>query len=345
SAIETYGEGWAGALCPEDKERVLNQWHQAVLRDLPFESEFCFQQQRNGTIKWVLGKAIAERGVEGERLGFVGTITDITERKRIEEELLKAYDELEERVVERTAQLVESQERLHNLTNHLQQIREQERAFLSRELHDELGQVLTGMKMDVRWIERRLPKESPLIAERLSSLVMLIDSAILSVQRLSMSLRPPALGDFGLNEAIKMVLADFEKRTNIICEFVPARRLTALDTSVSTEVFRILQEALTNVARHAEAQRVAVILRNTGGRLLMELTDDGRGITEKEIADPMSIGLIGMRERVYALKGTLEVSGVKGKGTTVTVLIPLHEDNKKKNTTGKRRPGKRAKEV
>ena len=178
SPIETYGEGWAKRLHPADKERVLNEWHQAVQRDLPFESEFCFQQQ-SGTIKWVIGKAIAERGVQGERLGYVGTITDITERKRIEEELQKAYDGLEKRVAERTAQLVasntllkqeiakrkivgeklkESQERLRNLTNHLQQIREQERSFLSRELHDELGQVLTGMKMDVRWIERRLPE-------------------------------------------------------------------------------------------------------------------------------------------------------------------------------------------
>ncbi|MCX5811289.1 MAG: PAS domain S-box protein [Proteobacteria bacterium] len=144
SPDETYGEGWAKALFPADKERVLNEWYQAVQRDLPFESEFRFQQQ-GGIIKWVMGKAIAERGVHGEKLGYVGTVTDITERKKIENELQKAYDGLEERVAERTAQLVasnvllkqeimkrkivgeklnESQERLRNLTNHLQQIRD-----------------------------------------------------------------------------------------------------------------------------------------------------------------------------------------------------------------------------
>jgi len=361
SPDETYGEGWAKALHPVDKERVLNEWHQAIQMDLPFESEFRFQKQ-SGIIKYVMGKAIAERGVRGERLGCVGTITDITERKRIEEKLQTAYDGLEKKVEERTSQLVasnvllkqeivkrkivgeklnESRERLRNLTNHLQQIREQERSYLSRELHDELGQVLTGIKMDVRWIERRLPEDGILIAERLNSIIMLIDSAILSVQRLSMALRPPALDDFGLNEAIELVLTDFEKRTNIACEFISPPHPTALNREVSTEVFRIFQEALTNIARHAEAQRVTIIMQHTEGKLIMEIRDDGRGITKKEITDPTSIGLTGMHERTYALEGTLEINGVQGKGTTVTVSIPLHEDKKTKY----RLPKKTAKEV
>jgi len=360
SSDETYGEGWAKALHPADRKKVLKEWHKTIKMDLPFELEFRFRKQNN-LIKWVLGKVIAERGVSGERLGCVGTITDITERKRIEEELQNAYDGLEERIEERTAQLVElnkslkqeiskrkivgdklkeSQERLRNLTNHLQQIREQERSYLSRELHDELGQVLTGLKMDVRWIERRLPQGGTLIAERLDSILVLIDSAILSVQRLSMALRPPALDDFGLNEAIELVLTDFEKRTDITCEFISTPHSMALDRKVSTEVFRIFQEALTNVARHAKAQKVVIILQNTGDRLTIEIRDDGKGITKKEITDPVSIGLTGMRERVYALEGTLEINGVKGKGTTVTIIIPL-----KKNTTIKRRHRKTAKET
>jgi PAS domain S-box-containing protein len=356
SAEEAYGEGWVKALFPADKERVLNEWHLAAQRDLPFESEFCFQQQ-NGITKWVIGKAIAERSAHGERLGYVGTINDITGRKKMEEELQKAHDGLEEQVEERTAQLVasnvllkqeitkrqivgeklkESQEQLRNLAKHLQKIREQERSFLSRELHDELGQALTGMKMDIRWIERRLP-ESALILERLHSIITLIDSAILSVQRLSMALRPPALDDFGLNEAIGLVLTDFQKRTNITCEFIPTPRLTALNKELSTEIFRIFQEAITNIARHASAHKVTVLLQNTEGRLTMEIRDDGKGITQKEIAHPTSIGLTGMRERVYALEGTLEINGVQGKGTTVTVNIPLHEDKKKNRTA--RKPG------
>lgn len=357
---ETYGEGWANALHPADKERVVSEWHYAVQGDLPFESEFRFMGQ-SGTIKWVIGRAIAERGVHGERLGYVGTITDITDRKRMEEELRKANDGLEKKVEERTAQLVasntslqqeiekrkivgeklkESQERLRNLAKHLQKIREQERSFLSRELHDELGQALTGMKMDIRWIERRLPEGNALILERLHSIVMLIDSAILSVQRLSMALRPPALDDFGLNEVIALVLKDFEKRTNITCEFIPTPQLAVVNKEISTEMFRIFQEALTNIARHAGAQRITVILQNLEDRLTMEVRDDGRGITKKEIIDPTSIGITGMRERIYALEGTLEIKGVQGKGTTVTVNIPLHEEKEYNSRTKEPNPKK-----
>ena len=360
STDDARGGGWVKALCPPDKERVLDQWYLAVQGDLPFESEFRFQQQ-SGIVRWVIGKAIAERGVEGERLGYVGTITDITERKRIEQELQRAHDELEERVGERTTQLVasnealkqeiakrtiigkelkESQERLRNLTKYLRKIREQERAFLSRELHDELGQVLTGMKMDIRWIERRLPEGSTLIEERLGSVLLLIDSAILSVQRLSMSLRPPALNDFGLYETIEMVLADFEKRTNITCAFTPKSHRAALNGEISTEVFRIFQEALTNIARHADAKNVTILLQNTGDKLILEVMDDGKGITEKEILDRKSIGLTGMRERAYALEGTLEIKGAQGKGTTVTLSVPLRED-----ATTKRGPKKITEEV
>jgi PAS domain S-box-containing protein len=326
--------------------------------------EVTFKHEDNKSFSFLLSanSLITHKGA----IGIIVVMVDITERKKIENELQKAYDGLEERVVERTAQLVasnmllkqeivkrkivgeklkESQERLRNLTNHLQQIRERERSYLSRELHDELGQVLTGLKMDIRWIERRLPEGGTLIAERLNSILMLIDSAILSVQRLSMALRPPALDDFGLDEVIELVLTDFEKRTNITCEFISTPHRTALNKEVYTEVFRIFQEALTNIARHAQAQRVTIILQHTGDRLTMEIRDDGRGITKKEIADPTSIGLTGMHERVYALEGTLEINGVQGKGTTVTVSIPLREDKKKNSTTIKRRPKKAAEEM
>jgi len=324
--------------------------------------EVIFKHGRNKFFSFLLtaNSLITHKGA----IGTIVVMVDITDRKRIENELKQAYEGLEKRVEERTVQLVasnmllkhevskrktigeklkESQERLRNLTNHLQQIRERERSYLSRELHDELGQVLTGLKMDVRWVERRLDASSTLITERLNSMLMLIDSAILSVQRLSMALRPPALDDFGLNEAIGLVLTDFEKRTNITYEFIPTPHHTMFDREVSTEVFRIFQEALTNIARHANAQRVVITLHNTGSRLTMEIRDDGRGITKKELASPASIGLTGMRERVYALEGTLEIKGVQGKGTTVSVIIPLNK-NKKKNST-KRLPKKTAKEA
>lgn len=348
SFSEALGDGWVKTLHPADKKRVLNQWNRSVGKNLPFQSEYRILRQ-DGTVKWVIGNAVVESSIDGVSLGYLGTIADITDRKRIEEELQKTHDELEKRVAERTAQLVklnksleqeitkriniekdlkESQERLRNLTKHLQTLREQERASLSRELHDELGQSLTGMKMDMRWIERRLPEHSEPILERLHSTIVLINEAIHSVQKISMALRPPALDDFGLSEAIKLVLTNIEKKAQFKCTFVSKPQRIVLNGELSTQIFRIFQEALANIARHAGAKHVTVLLQNAGDTLIMKVGDDGRGITKKQIVDQSSIGLTGMRERAYAIEGNLAITGMRGKGTIVTLNVPLNSKNK-----------------
>ncbi len=283
-------------------------------------------------------------------------IRDITDRKLIETELRKVREELEIRVRKRTDQLSKSnrllnqeiaerriseeklrnsQERLRFLTAHLQKIREQERSLLSRELHDELGQVLTGIKMDLSWIAKRLPKDNTLIFERVDSLLTHVDNAILDVQRISTTLRPPALDDFGLTEAMNAAAKDFERRTTIVCEFSARPRNMKVSKEVSTEVFRIFQEALTNITRHALAQRVEVSLQKNRDRITLEVRDDGRGIKKKEIIDPKSIGLTGMRERAYAVEGSLTVIGIPGKGTSITFSVPLNKDTIKDRETAR----------
>jgi signal transduction histidine kinase len=162
---------------------------------------------------------------------------------------------------------------------------------------------------------------------------MLIDEAIRSVQRISMALRPPALDDFGLSEAIKLVLTNFEKKANFTCSFISTPQRIVLNREISTEVFRICQEALTNIARHADAKHVTVLLQNTGDKLIMEVKDDGRGITKKEMMDHTSIGLTGMRERAYSMEGNLTIMGMRGKGTIVTLSVPLNEGKEKKTKT------------
>jgi PAS domain S-box-containing protein len=201
------------------------------------------------------------------------------------------------------------------LTRRLQTVREEERARLARELHDQLGQALTGLKMDLGWLGRR---GAP--SEKLAEMTERINETIETVRRLSTELRPGVLDDLGLAAALEWQAENFQQRSGIRCEFVG--KAPALDAERSTALFRIFQESLTNVARHAQAKRVTTCLSVADGEVMLEVADDGSGITPAAVTAPQSLGLLGMRERAAAVGGTVEIRGVHGKGTTVTVKIP-----------------------
>src|SRR5262249_42336417 len=210
------------------------------------------------------------------------------------------------------------------LAAHLQSVREEERSRIAREVHDELGQALTGLKMDLAWLEKRNAESRSTddldqIQEKLKELPGQVDAIIATVRQIAAELRPPVLDALGLEAAIEWQTQDFEKRSGISCRFQSSLKQTDLDPDRATAVFRIFQETLTNIARHADATQVNVQLREEGNKLILEVRDNGRGMTGGG-----SLGLLGMRERATMLDGEVNIIGRQGKGTVVGVRIPIH---------------------
>jgi signal transduction histidine kinase len=225
-----------------------------------------------------------------------------------------------------SAALEESRAQLQRLAGGLLLAREEERTTIAREIHDELGQMLTALKMDAGWIRRRLADDVPEIGAKLAAMVSLIDDAVVTVRRIATDLRPGILDDFGLAAALEWQAQEFEDRTGIRCVLRATVDQGAVDPMVSTAVFRIFQESLTNVARHSQASRVAVTLEHRRAGLVLEVRDDGIGIAPTDASHVRSIGLAGMRERAQLVGGGFSISGAPGTGTTVLVQIPWREE-------------------
>ena len=213
-----------------------------------------------------------------------------------------------------------SEENLRALAAHLQSVREEERIHIAREIHDELGQALTGLKFDINAMAKSCA-EGQSITEKTQGLAQQIDRIINSVRRIASGLRPEVLDEIGLAAAIEWQAREFSRRTGIRCVVEIAPGFTDPDKDRSTALFRIFQELLTNVARHANATKVAVQLADSE-LLTLKVEDNGRGIQDQEFESPKSLGFLGLRERVLAFGGSIDVKGREGKGTSVSVSIP-----------------------
>ena len=221
--------------------------------------------------------------------------------------------------------LRESEEQLRRLAARVQTAREEERAVLARELHDELGQTLTAIKLDLARAITAMGNSQVTAAavDRLQSLVGLVEIALQTVKRLTMNLRPPALDHLGLAEAIRWEAVTFRSRTGLRCHVRADRETTALTADQQIVMFRIFQESLTNVVRHARASAVHVTLAERRREFELRIRDNGRGVSEAEASDPRAIGLLGMRERAALVGATFAIIGRRGKGTAVTVRVPI----------------------
>jgi PAS domain S-box-containing protein len=271
------------------------------------ESEFRMRNVR-GEWRWFHSRNVSfKKTGDGKLKLLLGIAQDITERRNAEESLKN------------------SREQLRDLLANIHKVREEERTRISREIHDELGQSMTALKMDISWLIKRMTSEQEPLLEKARMMSKLIDINIQSVKRISAELRPGLLDDLGIAAALEWQTEEFKERTGLKCRLKVSPEDIVLGREVSTAIFRIFQEALTNVVRHADAGKVNVSLRQRVGQLTLQVKDDGKGITKKQISDPKSIGLIGMRERVHFLGGTVVIDGSPGKGTTLTVRIPLKQ--------------------
>jgi signal transduction histidine kinase len=278
------------------------------------------------------------RDWQDQIVGLRWLVRDISERKRIEaersryaEQLQTLNAELAQRIQERTAdleaanqELTTSAAQMQALSANLLTAREDERTEMAREIHDELGQQLTGLKMELARLDKSLDQGA--IAQlhtQTRALSELLDITIQTVRRIAKRLRPAVLDEFGLVAAIEWQLQEFQTRSGIAGHLTSSIDQVHLDSRRSIHLLRVFQEALTNIARHAQATQVDVTLSEQSGSLILQIRDNGLGISEQAMLRTQSLGLIGMRERARHLSGELEIQGIAGQGTTVTLKVPL----------------------
>jgi signal transduction histidine kinase len=212
----------------------------------------------------------------------------------------------------------------------LQATREEEQKQIARELHDELGGALTGIKYDMLWLGKHTAMKSD-VKKRYEAVRAMVDTTTKTVQRISSGLRPKILDTVGLAAAVEWHTREFTKRTSIQVELKQADKLPFLDDAVSTGIYRIIQEALTNIARHSEATRAEVAMRLNNSELQVEIADNGKGIDQAMIIHPESLGILSMQERARMLGGKIAITSNPGKGTCIILSTPIHNGNQSKS--------------
>lgn len=297
------GQSWTTRIHPADRERTLRQLSGIRVGE---SSDLIYRMQRSdGRPVWLRNMVRGVRDDHGT-LTLIGIIVDITGQMTVEEDLRN------------------SRAQLRALSARLQSVREEERISIAREVHDELGQLLTVLKIDLTLfkqnIENGTMEEGPL--QDIAEMTRVTDAAIAAVQRIAIELRPMILDDLGILEALDWYAKDFERRTGIECRMVSGPLSAAPERESATAIFRIFQEALTNVTRHSRASRVEASLLEEKGCYRLSVQDNGVGIKPEDISDSRSLGLIGMRERAVVLNGDLKIERGEDGGTVISVRIP-----------------------
>jgi len=292
------------AVHPDDRALFNSSMQQGIATKEQFDFEFRVSRGDAETrIVWALNEVV--RNQQGKAVQLLGTLQDITERRQSELQLRRSHEEL------------------RRLADHIQSTRESERASIAREIHDEMAQSLTAQKIDLVRLKSKLPQDDTYLAELTEDILQSINQTIESVQRILTELRPALLDDLGLLAAIEWLVDQFRRRTEMGCRISLPDKEPELTNKERTALFRITQESLSNVLRHSNATEVRVDLSVDGSWLMMDIADNGKGISDIDVLDSKSFGLIGIRERVHIFGGKVTIEGVEGKGTTVSIKIPI----------------------
>lgn len=306
-------ESFSNILHPDDVNRIFDAVNRALTEKTDYAVEYRVIHS-DGQVRWASNLARPTFDEKGIPLRLIGTVQDITERKRAEYALRESEEQLRRNLAV-----------VRRLSMHMESIREDERIHIARNIHDELGQMLTALHFDLQWLKGRMPESATECFLKVQEMNRHVSATIESVQRISAELRPRLLDDLGLVPAMKWQTEEFEKRTGISSRFDSEGSMDHVTGIYATTIFRIFQEALTNVARHANATMVQVFFRDRGGRAFLEIIDNGNGITQEQLDSEQSFGLLGIRERVQMCGGEVEIAGQAGRGTTIKVLIPVSE--------------------
>lgn len=299
---ETY-EDFLERIIPQDKERVKKIMSMVYQTRRPASYEFWIKTPGNEE-KYIGTTAEVFLDKKGNIISLFGNTIDLTENKKTKEKIEKSYDEI------------------RRLTDYLQNVREKERTHIAREIHEQFGQQLTVLKMDISWLRKRLEKSDEEAVHKLERMIDLLNETMKTVRRISYALRPSLLDDLGIISAIEWHLAEFKKHSGIETEFIYPQEELILPDAFNIGLYRILQESLNNVAIHSHARSVVVDLRFENGTLLLTISDNGNGFNKDTIKDKPTLGILGMRERAAMMGGIYKIITKPGKGTTTIVSIP-----------------------
>ena len=299
NVLALFGPEVASVNLDEDR-KVITLGEPVINRDEPITTQ-------RGKNLWLLTTKVPLKDKDGNITGLIGISRDITERKKAEEELRQINEDL------------------RSLSSHLQNVREEERIQIARDIHDDLGQQLTGLKMDVTWLNQKLVIEDVAVREKMDSMIELIDETVKSVRRISSNLRPSILDDLGLIAALEWHSEEVEKRSEIKVNFSAEMPEPDIPVAMATGIFRIYQEVLTNAVRHANAHVITSSLQLKDDNLLLKIKDDGQGMDPAITGSKKTLGLIGIKERTFVLGGKFDLKSGPGKGTEVQISVPLRK--------------------